>query len=135
MSATPPILPEFYLDENVSAPEIVEALEAVGATVHRHRDHFPAGVPDADWLPFVGGQGWVILTRDARIRYRTVERLALLNAGARAFVLASKAMTALQMAYAVTLGFSAMCRFLEQHQGPFIAKLYRDGRVELWTQQ
>lgn len=59
----------------------------MGAVVEVHSDHFPHDIPDAEWLPVVGEREWVVLTNDKRIRYRRIERDALLAAGIRAFVL------------------------------------------------
>jgi hypothetical protein len=49
----------------------------------------PAGAPDTAWLPVVGNSGLVVLTRDKRIRSRTLERRSLLDHGVRAFFLTS----------------------------------------------
>ncbi len=42
---------------------------------------------DEDWLPVVGANGWVVLMRDKRIRYRRPERERLMQYGAKAFCL------------------------------------------------
>jgi hypothetical protein len=34
-----------------------------------------------DWLRIAGERGWVVLTRDDRIRYRPAEQRALIEAG------------------------------------------------------
>jgi hypothetical protein len=49
----------------------------------------PIGPGDGaeECLPEVGRRGWVVLTRDRRMRYRAHERAALMQAGVRAFVL------------------------------------------------
>lgn len=49
-----------------------------------HDDHFPPGAKDEDWLAQVGERGWIVLTKDRRIRYRHVEWLALMKAGVAA---------------------------------------------------
>ena len=59
---------------------------AYGATVERLTDHFSKGTPDEKWLAEAGRKRWIVLTRDKRIRYRQLERLALQKAGVRAFV-------------------------------------------------
>jgi hypothetical protein len=33
----------------------------------------PRGTVDLDWMPFVGRMGWIVLTRDRRIRTRPAE--------------------------------------------------------------
>jgi hypothetical protein len=58
----------------------------MGAAVERLTAHLPKGTNDETWLSFVGKNGWVVLTRDKRIRYRRLERLALQAANVPAFV-------------------------------------------------
>jgi hypothetical protein len=76
----------FFLDESLDSHSLVAALRQAGALVERATEHFPRGTPDATWLSEAGRRQWVVLTRDKRIRYRALERLALQNAGVRAFV-------------------------------------------------
>lgn len=42
---------------------------------------------DKDWLPVAGGNEWVVLKRDKKIRTRQWERDALIRAGLRTFCL------------------------------------------------
>jgi hypothetical protein len=42
-------------------------------------------VDDVEWLSIAGEQGWVVIMKDDRIRYRRWERQALMKAGVRAF--------------------------------------------------
>ena len=37
-----------------------------------------------------GSRGWIVLTKDERIRYRPNERRALLRSGVRAFILTGR---------------------------------------------
>jgi hypothetical protein len=43
-------------------------LAAEGLRVELHDDHFPQGTPDVVWLTEVGKRGWIVLTKDTRIR-------------------------------------------------------------------
>lgn len=65
---------------------VVDALRATGATVERLTDRFAKGTEDLVWLKWAGANRRVVLTRDKRIRYRRLERLALQAARVRAFV-------------------------------------------------
>lgn len=47
------------------------------------------GTLDEDWLPVVGTNGWIVLMRDKRIRYRRPERERLIEHGVKAFCLTS----------------------------------------------
>src|SRR5919108_6403802 len=69
---------------------VADALRWAGADVRVHDDHFSPNARDEEWLSEVGRLLWVVLTKDTRIRYREIERVALMNARVRAFVLTAK---------------------------------------------
>lgn len=76
-TSKPPEPLVFFVDESLDSLTVVEALRAAGAIVERLTDRFSKGTADETWLAHAGSQGWVVLTRDKRIRYRQLERLAL----------------------------------------------------------
>jgi hypothetical protein len=45
---------------------------------------------DADWIPAVAAEGWVVITRDGRLRHRPLERRALLETASRIVLLESR---------------------------------------------
>lgn len=79
----------FFIDRNLGKHTIADILRKAGALVEVHDDHFPPNAPDHEWLPVVGEKGWVVLTKDKRIRYRGLELKALEDARVKAFVLVS----------------------------------------------
>jgi hypothetical protein len=79
----------FFLDRSLGRYDVAAGLRQHGVTGHIHDDHFAPGATDEEWLSAVGPRGWIVLTKDTRIRYRAVERMALMQAGVRAFVLGS----------------------------------------------
>jgi hypothetical protein len=48
-----------------------------------HKQMFPDRTPDRVWIPYVANRGWIIVTRDKRLRTRHIEWMALLRAKAR----------------------------------------------------
>ena len=76
----------FFVDESLDSNSVVSALRDAGAAVERLTERFPKGTLDEIWLAEAGRNGWVVLTRDKRIRYRELERLTLQAAKVRAFV-------------------------------------------------
>jgi hypothetical protein len=102
--------------------------------VEVHDDHFLQDARDEEWLREVGQRGWIVLTRDDRIRHRLHERTALLQAGVRAFVLVRRSLSGLAMAEAFVQALPAMQRFVAQHQAPFIARVTQTGNVSLLPQ-
>lgn len=98
-------------------------------TVVAHDDVFLQGTEDGVWLSRAGAEGWVVLTKDQAIRYSPAELLALRRAGVRQFVLARGNLTAGQMADAFIKARPAIEGLLRRTQGPFIARLTKDGSI------
>ena len=96
-----------------------------------HDDYFPPNADDVEWLPPVGERGWIVLTRDKRIRYRSQERTALIQARVRAFVLSGGSLSGPAMAAAFVNALPAMRQFVERYQAPFIASVTQTGSVSL----
>ncbi|WP_433012489.1 hypothetical protein [Kribbella sp. CA-294648] len=53
-------------------------------------EEIPRGTPDLTWMPIVGERGWIILTRDRRIRTRPAEQLAYWEHGLRSVWIGGK---------------------------------------------
>ena len=102
----------------------------LGGQVSRHDDHFPQDAHDEEWLTEVGSRRWCVVTRDDRIRYRRLEAAAVRNAKVAMFVIVSKNLTGPQTAEVILKALGRIRRFISSHRRPFIAKIYRDGRVE-----
>jgi PIN like domain len=96
-----------------------------------HDDHFPSDAPDEDWLRSAGAAGWVVLTKDTRIRYRDTERAALIAAKVRAFVITTADLTGPEMASMVVAALPAVARLCHRVPPPFIARIGKGGRVYL----
>lgn len=121
----------FFIDRCLGK-KLASVLRDQGISIETHDDHFAKDASDVDWLPEVGKQEWVVLTKDERIAKRHLERLAVANAGIRMFVLVSQNLSGRDMAAAFTKAIPAMEQFIQTLSAPFIAKVYRDGRVEEW---
>lgn len=146
-SSSAPPEPTFFTDRDLGR-SFGRLLKEAGLNVEVHAEHFPEsegvdGTPDEIWLPFVGEQGWVLLTHDKSMRHRSRERDAIMSHGVRAFMLMGEH-TAAAHADNVLQNLHLLERTLRRQPGAFIAKLYhpspRDrerklspkGRVELW---
>ena len=77
---------------------VVSTLRNASISVEAHDDHFAKNALDVEWLPEVGKRGWVIITKDARIGRNQTERLAVTNANAKMFTLASQNLVGREMA-------------------------------------
>jgi hypothetical protein len=122
----------YFVDRSLGRRVVPEVLRQAGLQVEVHDDHFPPDASDADWLRVVGERGWVVLTKDERIRRRPLERDALLAAGVRAFVLTARRMSGADMGQAFARARRPMENLLRRRrQYPFIATVTRHGRVRV----
>lgn len=127
-TSRPPDPLVFFVDESLDSLTVVEALCGAGATVERLTDHFPKGTADETWLAHAGTAGWIVLTRDKRIRYRQLERLALKAAEVRAFVFTGGNVTVKDTAAILVRALSRIEKICRANDGPFIYHIGRTGR-------
>ncbi len=117
-----------FLDESLDSDSIAQALLAAGAIVERLTKHFAKGVDDREWLSLAGSKGWIVLTRDKRIRYRRLERLALQVAGVRAFVFTGGNVTLAETAAILASALPHIADICAREPGPFICHIGRAGK-------
>lgn len=122
----------WFLERSLGSRLVLRALIDAGEVVESHSEHFAQDAADVDWIPVVALKGWVVLAKDLRIRWRPLEKAAVLQSGARMFVFASGNTSGKDMADAFVQALPHLDRFLDEHTGPFIAKVYRDGSVRMW---
>ncbi len=122
----------FFVDRCLGSKCIVETLQGAGINIEIHDKHFDKGAQDVDWLPEVGKRGWVVLTKDANIGKHTIERIAVTRAQIKMFALASQSLSGGDMAAIFLKAIVSMQEFVREHPAPFIAKIYRDGKVSMW---
>jgi hypothetical protein len=127
-SSRPPERLKLFLDESLDSDSIAKALSAAGAVVERLTQHLPKGVDDSSWLSLAGAKGWVVLTRDKRIRYRRLERLALHAAAVRAFVFTGGNVTLAETARILAQALPAIEAICAREAGPFIYHIGQGGK-------
>ena len=127
-TSRPPEPLTVFLDESLDSDSIAQALTAAGAAVERLTRHLPKGTDDGTWLSFAGARDWVVLTRDKRIRYRRLERVALHAARIRAFVFTGGNITIGETGTILAQAFSEMSDICSREQGPFVYHIGRGGR-------
>jgi hypothetical protein len=92
---------------------------------------FDEATTDEAWLPIVAARGWVILTKDKRISRRPLERQAIINAGAAAFVLTGGDMRGVDVAEAFARALPTMIRCWRKRARPFLATVSAAGAVTM----
>lgn len=122
----------FFIDRSLGKHIFPSILKKNGLNVEVHDDHFPQNAQDEEWLELVGRENWVAVTGDREIRYNNLEQKALINAGVRAFLLMGQNKSAEELAGQFLKGIKRIYKTLVDHKGPFIAKVYSDGKVTIW---
>jgi predicted nuclease of predicted toxin-antitoxin system len=126
--------PVFFIDWCLGKTVAI-ALSQAGAHIEHHHDHFDQSAPDTEWLPVVGERGWVVLTKDKAMGKNLIELKAIARANVRVFALVSGQLNRQQMADLFVNALVKFEKFAQGNEAPFIAKIYKDGRVELWKDQ
>jgi predicted nuclease of predicted toxin-antitoxin system len=124
----PPERLVLFLDESLDSDSISRALTEAGATVERLTAHLPKGTDDEVWLSLAGKNGWVVLTRDKRIRYRRLERLALQAANVRAFVFTGGNVTINETGAILARALIHITRIYTSEPGPFVYHIGTAGK-------
>lgn len=126
--------PDFtlFLDRSLGKFTVAECLRSAGATVKIHDDLFPQSSPDDEWLTKVGEMGWIGLTKDRRIRFRRNEITAAKAANARVFVLTAGNLTGREIGAAFIAALPSIYRLATRETPPFVARVTKNGRVDLY---
>lgn len=122
--------PAFFIDRSLGRHIVPNALRAAGLAVQTLADRYPSNeaVADEIWIREVTAEGLVILMKDDRVRRKPAEQSAILDSGARAFVITNAGLTGAQMA---ELLVTNRHRILQRagKPGPYIYGVYAD-RIE-----
>lgn len=123
----------FFVDRCLGR-ELWRALRAAGFDAQHKDDHFAQNTDDSDWLPLVGSWGWVVLTRDTRIRLHPFEKEAVIAASVRLFSLQTKrgeggrrGLNGKEMRDLFLANMPKIIELATGSPGPFIAGVTRTG--------
>jgi predicted nuclease of predicted toxin-antitoxin system len=119
----------FFIDRSLGVEPIRSVLQQHGLIIETHDEHFRRDEEDRVWLDEAGKRGWVVLTKDQRLRYRPLELAALRASRARVFVLVAGNLTGQSIAEAFVLALPRMMRLLLHRSGPFVARINSVGEV------
>lgn len=79
----------FFVDNNLSE-HLANGMAAFHEDVVHLKSYFREDENDEVWLADIGTKGWILITRDERVRHRPVELEALKNHDVGAFFLGGK---------------------------------------------
>ena len=130
-AAKPPDETVFFIDRSLGIDPIRAQLIKAGLVVEIHDDHFARDEEDRIWLRAVGEWGWVVLTKDQRLRYRPLEIAALRASKARVFVLTAGNLRGIEIAAVFMSALPRICKVLNSRPGPFVARVSQSGHVTI----
>lgn len=110
----------FYLDESIYSRALVTAMQSMGAQVRTPADVVGFGAADEHWLNAVAKLQWIVLMRDQRVRYRSLERNALTDAGVGAFVFTGGQATAAETAEVILRILTKLANIHRSEVRPFL---------------
>jgi predicted nuclease of predicted toxin-antitoxin system len=104
-------------------------LTEAGIRFVAHHDHFKHDAPDEVWLAEAADKGWLVVTRDQRIRYRANELAAMRRARLHVFVFTQGGLTGAETGSILVRCHAAMVRHAAQVAAPAFFSLTRSGEV------
>jgi hypothetical protein len=115
---------------------VADELKKVREDVIFKHDIFLPGTDDPIWLRRVGAEGWLAITRDARIRTRPAERAAIMENDVGCFILTHQ--QDLPRAALVRIVFDylpEMERLFSSTPRPFIYTVTKNGHFTEYAQR
>ena len=110
----------FYVDESIFSNALVAELKAASIAFDRVGITVPFGAPDKVWLSHCGKRSYLALTRDQRIRYRSLEKQALIDHGVGCFTFTQGQATAAQCAARIVALAPKMAAIALSQSKPFL---------------
>ena len=130
-----------YFTDRDLGKKFPQILADAGLAVERHGDFFPADGSDEQWLEYCGKKGRIAITHNQRIRYTPNELAAVVRYRVALLVVIGQAPFS-ELAQNFVKSIRRIEKFVEVHEPPYIAKVYRAapaglgrnaaGSVSLW---
>jgi hypothetical protein len=104
-------------------------MRAAGFDVRTLKEEFHTGAKDPEWLPTAAANGWILISKDDKWRYRPEEKEILIRAMARVFIFMSKTARREEIAEAIVSAMPRIANVIRDHPPPFIARILVSGYV------
>ena len=108
----------FFVDNNLSE-QLARGMKAFGEDVVHLREFFAPDTEDPVWLERIGSEGWFLITRDDRVRFRPAELTALKENQVGAFFLGGKNLNRCQLIQQVVRNWPRIKDFARRTRRPF----------------
>jgi predicted nuclease of predicted toxin-antitoxin system len=121
--------PALFIDRCAWSGALGRALTEAHIEFVAHHDRFEHDAPDEFWLAAAADQGWLVVTRDQRIRYRANELAAMRRARLHVFVFTQGGLTGAETGNIIVRCHTAMLRCAAYMPAPAFFSLTRSGDV------
>jgi predicted nuclease of predicted toxin-antitoxin system len=118
-----------FIDRDIWSRVLDAALRAAGIPFIAHRDVFADDTPDEQWLAAIAAKGWVVVTRDQRIRNRANELAAVRRAALHLFAMTSGNLAAAETARIVIAAGPRIQAAVRETAPPMMWSITRAGDV------
>ncbi len=118
---------KFFFDNNLGT-NLANGFRAFGEDVVHLVDEFHQNADDTQWLPIIGQRGWVLVTKDRRIRYRPAEIAAYRSNRIGGFVLSGKNVNGWAIIQQLVRNWPRMKELVEKTRAPFLYRVPPRGK-------
>jgi hypothetical protein len=115
----------YFVDRSLGRHDVVRALRSAGRDVIGHDDVFAADTPDLSWLETAATERWIVVSKDAQLRYPP-ERDLIVASGLHVFVVTNAQLSGPTNARLLVARAAAMERYVQHHDGGHVTGLYHD---------
>jgi hypothetical protein len=113
---------KFFFDNNLSI-RIVRGFREFGQDVIHLSEEFAPDTQDTEWLPVIGERGWILITRDKRIRWRPAELGAYRRYTIGGFVMSGKSLEGWAIVQQLVRRWLRMIELAESTKKPFLYRI------------
>jgi hypothetical protein len=117
---------KFFVDNNLSV-QLARGMAGFGEDVTHLKDHYSPDAADTDWLPQIGRDEWILLTRDDRVRFNPAELAALKQHRVGAFFLGGKGRSRWDIIQQVVRNWMRMNELADKTSRPFAFRVPPQG--------
>ena len=118
-----------FIDRCAWSGALARSLREAGIAFVAHHERFAHDTPDDVWLAAAADRGWLVVTRDQRIRYRANELAAMQRARLHVFVFTQGGLTGAETGSILVRCHAALLRFAAETPPPAFFSLTRSGEV------
>jgi hypothetical protein len=130
--------PEFFIDRSLGRHQVPDALQAAGYLVHTmlsvYGPDVEQAVVDTTWLVDAGRNGWLVLTKDERIRRRPLELEAVARYGVRVVCLTNRSLTGDQQVRRIMTNIHRIVQRARK-PGPWVVAVHEHSLTQIWPSQ